>query len=174
MVTQYGIFMNARLKHFAIVGLMAGLSACSANGDRYPSLALRPFETAPPAPPAAKPAEPIRPLVDDAGLTAILSRANSAHAAFSGKEATALRLARAATGQSIESNARAAALVAMAELASARGTTATVLAELDDLAARSATTFAPTQGIDAARAQVTAMVAAEDAAMAKLWEVMGT
>jgi hypothetical protein len=166
--------MNARLKLFAIAGLMAGLSACAAGSDRYPSLALRPFETAPPAAPAAKPAEPIRPLIDDAGLAAILSRASSAHVAFTGKEAAALRLARASAGQSIESNARAAALVAMADLASARGTTATVLAELDDLAARSATNFAPTQGIDAARAQVTALVAAEDAAMAQLWEVMGS
>jgi len=174
MVKEHGIFMNARLKLLVIACLMPSLAACAGGEGRYPSLALRPFETAPPAPPTAVPAEPIRPLVDEAALSALLARATSAHAAFTGKQAEAQQLARAAAGQSIESNTRAAALVTMADLAAQRGATSAVLAELDLLAVQSAASFAPTQDIDDARAKVLGLIEGQDIAMARLWAVLET
>jgi hypothetical protein len=82
-------------------------------------------------------------------------------------------LARAAAGQGVESNARARALVAMADLAAKRGATTTVLADLDQLAANSAVTFAPAAEVEAARTRLLGLVEAQDAAMARLWEDMG-
>jgi hypothetical protein len=92
---------------------------------------------------------------------------------FTRQQPVAAQLARAAAGQSVESNARARALVAMADLAATRGATSAVLADLDRLVADSAVSFAPAGEIEATRTQVLALVEQQDAAMARLWEVMG-
>lgn len=174
MVTAFGVYMIVRRKISALLPLIAVLSACAAGDARYPSLAMRPFETAPPAPESEAPAEPTRPLADSAQVAALVSRAMSANDEFTRQQAATVPLARAATGQSVESNARARALVAMADLAAKRGATSAALADLDALAANSATTFAPAREIEAARAQVLALVEGQNAAMARLWEVMGS
>jgi hypothetical protein len=98
----------------------------------------------------------------------------SADAEFARQQTAAAQLARAAAGQSVESNARARALVAMADLAAKRGATSAVLADLDGLAANSAVTFAPAQEVEAARAQVLGLVTSQEAAMERLWGVMGS
>lgn len=165
--------MRACLKNLAVLLLVAGLSACAGGTVRYPSLALRPFETATVTPPV-QPVEPIRAIVSSAAITALRDTGLRAHQSFTRQQSAAEPLARAAAGRSVESNARAAALVAMAELASARGQTSGVLADLDLLAVEAATTFAPLAEIEAARAEVAALVASEDAAMARLWEMMGS
>ncbi|WP_324075020.1 MAG: hypothetical protein RSE14_00100 [Erythrobacter sp.] len=166
--------MTLRRTNLALLPLIAVLSGCAGSDSRYPSLAMRPFETA--APPAAvEPAPaPIRPLADPAQLAALMERAMAADTAFTGQQPTAAALARAASGQPVESNARARALVAMADLASKRGATSSVLADLDQLAAASATSFAPAQDIEAVRTRVAALVAGQDAAMTRLWEVIGS
>jgi hypothetical protein len=165
--------MLERRKICVLLALIAVLCACAGGDGRYPSLAMRPFETAPPAPAAPAPAEPTRPLAGAAQLTTLLARAVAANDSFTRQQPGAARLARGAAGQPVESNARAAALVAMADLAVQRAATSDVLAELDRLIADSAIAFAPAQEIEAARGDVLALVEAQDAAMAQLWEEMG-
>jgi len=165
--------MPVRRKILLICPLIAGLAACASAETRYPSLAMRPFETAPPAPAPAPEVEPIRPLADAAMLADLVARATASHADFTRQQPQAARMARSAAGLPVESNTRAAALVAMADLAAARGTTATALADLDQLAVDSATTFAPADDIEAARRTVLALVAEQDAAIARLWKELG-
>jgi hypothetical protein len=157
--------------------LIAVLSACASSDDRYPSLAIRPFEvgvtTASPAPPPAL-SVPIRPAIDPARISALRDRANAAHAAFLASESAAQTLALAAAGRSAETNARAAALVAMADLSSRRGVTSAVLADLDLLTAEASTALVPDPALNSAQAEIAALVAREDAGMARLWEVMGS
>ncbi|MDP4605262.1 MAG: hypothetical protein NWS68_03800 [Erythrobacter sp.] len=173
MVTGHGIYMRVHLKNLAVLLLVAGLSACAGDSARYPSLALRSFETNIVASPA-QPAVPIRAIVSSTAIATLRDTGQRAHEDFTRKQSATEPLVRAAAGQSVESNARAAALVAMADLASARGQTSGVLANLDLLAVEAATTFAPLAEIEAVRAEVAAMVASEDAAMARLWETMGS
>ena len=169
--------MKAGLKYLATLPLIAALPACAAGDDRYPSLAMRPFETGvatpSPAPPPA-PSVPIRPVADPAMIAALRDRANAAHAAFLASESTAQRLAGSAAGLPVENNTRAAALVAMGDLSSRRGVTSAVLADLDLLAADAATMLNPDPALTAAQAEVAALVAREDAGMARLWEMMGS
>ncbi len=165
--------MLVQRKICLLLPLIAGLCACAGADGRYPSLAMRPFETAPPATPTPPPAEPNRPLADPQQLAALSARAAKANDDFVRQQPVAARLASAAAGQSVESNARARALVAMADLAASRGATSAVLAELDRLVADSAVSFAPAGEIEATRARVLAFVEGQDAAMARLWEVMG-
>lgn len=173
MVTDCGVYMLVQRKNYLLVPLIAVLCACAGDDGRYPSLAMRPFETAPPSSPAPTPAEPTRPLADTPQLAALFARASGAHDEFTRQQPVAAQLARAAAGQSVESNARARALVAMADLAAKRGATSAVLADLDRLATDSAVSFAPAQEIEATRARVLALVEGQEAAMARLWEVMG-
>lgn len=155
----------------AIAGLALSLSACAGGDGRYPSLALRPFETAPVAE-TPQPPPPIRPPFDPVRLAALRDRATAAHAAFESQQRIAAPLARAAVGQSMESNARAAALVALADLRSKRGATAAVLADLDLLTAEAATALAPDPALTAVQSDVTALLVREDEALAQLWGVI--
>ncbi len=165
--------MHMRRKILGLLPLIAAVGACAGSDTRYPSLVMRPFEIAPPPSGPTLPVEPVRPIVDDAALAAMVGQAATANANFVRQETAAARLARAAAGRPIESDARAAALVAMADLAALRGTTTTVLAELDQLVVTAATTFAPVQEIEVARTQVLAMVAEQNAAIERLWETLG-
>ena len=173
MLSSCGVYMFVRQKICVLLPLIAGLGACASSDARYPSLAMRPFETAPPAPAPEPPAEPTRPLADNAALADLAARAVAANDAFTRQQPAAAGLARAARGQPVESDARARALVAMADLAARRGATTAVLAELDRLVADSAVSFAPAQDIAATRGRVLALVEGQDAAMARLWEDMG-
>jgi len=176
--------MRVKLKNIGIAGLVAGLcigaSACAGSDQRYPSLALRPFETSPatvvsapqPAPQPVPPPAPIRPVIAPAALAVLQDKAAAAHAAFLAQEPAAARIARAAAGQSVETNARAAALVAMADLSSRRGATSAVLADLDLLAVAASTALTPDPALTAAQAEVAALVAREDAGIARIWEAL--
>lgn len=170
--------MRVTLGNLGLAGLMAALCGCAGADGRYPSLAMRPFETSAPVaaatPPASAPDEPIRPVATAAEIAALVERAKTAHGAFTAQQDEAARRARAAAGQAIETNARAAALVAMADLSSHRGATSAVLADLDLLMVEAAGRFASDPALASARAEVAALLAGEDAVMAKLWEVMGS
>ncbi|MEE4316681.1 MAG: hypothetical protein V2I74_06835 [Erythrobacter sp.] len=172
MVTGNGVYMLARRKFHLLLPLSAGLCACAGGDGPYPSLATRAFESAA-APVASAPAEPIRPLADAAALRALVARAAEADNGFTREATLAEPLVRRASGQPVESDTRAAALVAMADLAARRGAASAVLAELDRLVAESATTFAPAEDIKTARGTVEALVSGQNATMARLWEELG-
>jgi len=168
------MIMRALANISVLSAVIAVLSGCAGSDARYPSLALRPFETgALPVTSAPATPAPIRPVTSPATLSALRDKAAASHAAFLQREADIDRIARAAAGQSVESNARSNALVAMADLTSQRGTTSAVLADLDLLAAEAATTLSPDPALVAAQAEIAALVAREDAAIAQLWETMG-
>ena len=156
----------------AMVPLFAALSACAAGEGKFPSLAMRPFESGAvveaPAPPA-----PVRPATPPARIAELRSTAAAADAAFTTRESEAVRLARAAAGLPFESKARAAAIVALADLDAQRGKTAGVLATLDMLAAEASGALSPDPAVTAAQSDIAAMVAREDAAIVQLWRVMG-
>lgn len=165
--------MRMRRKILGLLPLIAAVGACAGSDTRYPSLAMRSFEVNPPPSGPTQPPAPTRPVVDSATLATMVDRAVTANTGFIRQQTEAARLARAAAGRSIESDTRAAALVAMADLAAQRGETTSVLADLDELVAAASTTFAPTQEIETARTQVLALVAAQDAAIERLWETLG-
>lgn len=174
MVTGHGILMRSELTKTAALALLAsGLSACVSGSHSYPSLAIRDVErgivTEAPAP-----APPIRPATPAARLAELRGAANAADAAFTARESEAARLARAAAGQPFESNARTAAIVALAELDTHRGKTAEALAALDALSAEAAGALSPDPALAAAQSEVAAVLAREDAGIARLWAVMGS
>jgi hypothetical protein len=167
--------MRALVNISMLFGLIAVLSGCAADKTRYPSLALRPFETgALPVMAAPDAPTPIRPATSPATLAALRDRAATAHAGFLQREANIAKIAPAAAGQSVESNARAAALVAMADLTSQRGATSAVLAELDLLAADAATSLSPDPALVATQTDVAALIARQDAGIAQLWDIIGS
>ncbi len=175
MVTAHGINMHAHLTKFsAICAFAAALAGCAGSSGDYPSLALRPFERgdvqAEPAPPPA----PIRPATDPARISALRAEAASADRTFSARAGEADRLARSAAGQSAESGAWAAALIALAELDTQRGKTAGALAALDTLSAEAAADLSPDPALTAAQTEVAAILAREDATISRLWAVMGS
>lgn len=175
MVVWHWFPMHRKLKTSTLcAALLAGLSACAGGGKAYPSLAMRPFESGtPPAAPEPEPA-PSRPAVAPARLAEVMAEATASHTAFRAAEDDAARLARAAAGQPIESNARAAALVALAGLDAQRGKTAGALATLDGLAAEAANALSPDPALAAAQTEVAATLAGEDASIARLWAMLGS
>ncbi len=162
------------MKLLGLLMLAATLPACVAGQDTYPSLALRPFETGAAPALAPDPPLPIRPATPVARLAELRAAAASANSAFAAREAEAARLARAAAGQPFESDARAAAIVAMADLDSKRAATAGTLATLDGLAAEAAGALSPDPAVVAAQGEVAALLARQDAQIARLWEAMGS
>ncbi len=163
------------MKLLGLLILAALLSACVDGEHSYPSLAMRPFETgAAPVAATQPPATPIRPATPAARLAELRAAAASTNSAFTAREANAARLARAAAGQPFESDARAAAIVAMADLDSKRAATAGTLATLDGLAAEAAGALSPDPAVVAAQGEVAALLARQDAQIARLWETMGS
>lgn len=163
------------MKLLGLLMLAAVLSACAAGQDTYPSLAMRPFETGDAPVATVEPlATPIRPATPASRLAELRAAAASANSAFSAREADAARLARAAAGQPFESDARAAAIVAMADLDSKRAATAGTLATLDGLAAEAAGALSPDPSVVAAQGEVAALLARQDAQIARLWDTMGS
>lgn len=161
--------------NLAICAAFAALTAgCAGGTDAYPSLAMRPFErgeaiVSPPPLPA-----PNRPATPAARIAELRAAGAASHAAFIAQENEAARLARAAAGQPFESNARAAALVAMADLDSKRSATAGTLAAIDVLAAEAATALVADPALGDVQSEVAALLARQDDGIARLWGVMGS
>lgn len=163
------------MKLLSLPPLAVLLSACVAGQETYPSLAMRPFETGAAPLAAPEPPEgPIRPVTSAARLAELRAAATSSNSAFSARVADAARLARDAAGQPFESDARAAAIVAMAELDSKRAATAGALATLDGLAAEAAGALSFDPAVVAAQGEVAALLARQDEQIARLWERMGS
>lgn len=169
--------MRATLKSSLSLGLVvAALTGCAGDSGAYPSLAMRPFETGT-APIASDPVpspEANRPEVSPAMLAQLRAAADTSHAAYLSGEAAAERLARAARGLSFESQPRAAALVALADLDAQRGATAGTLARIDTLVAEAGGALVADPALCATQTEVAALLAREDAGIARLWAVMGT
>jgi hypothetical protein len=170
--------MRVTLTHCAVSGLLAvlcaGAGGCADASGPYPSLALRPFETGVPQSAPDPSPTPIRPATAPALLAELRGTASASHAAFLTREAEAERIVRAARGLSFESEPRAAALVALAELDTQRAATASALARLDRLAADAASALAADPGLTTLQTEVAALLAREDAGLARLWESMGS
>lgn len=169
------MMMGGRLA--LLTGLAGALAVAGCAGDaaRYPSLALREAERRTfvvPAPaPAHSPAA-----ADPAALTqisALQQSAEAAFAAFAAKRPGAAALVARARREGPDSTARAAALVALGDLAAQRSATFVPLSELDRLAAATANEYGDTAAITAAQAAVLAMVEQQDAALGALWGELG-
>lgn len=161
------------MKLLGLPMLAALLSGCAAGAGTYPSLAMRPFETGAVSTPGPAPG-PIRPATSSVRLAELRGAAAASDSAFSARESDAARLARAARGQPFESDARAAAMVALADLDSKRAATAGTLATLDGLAVEASTALSPDPAVVAAQGDVAALLARQDASIARLWEIMGS
>jgi hypothetical protein len=159
-----------------LAGLTAAAAGCAGDGGTYPSLALRPFERGETPAPATLPpaAAPIRPETPPARIAELRAAAEESHAAFVRQEPGAAQLARAAAGQSADSSARAAALMAIAELDAARARTASTLAKVDVLAAEAAGALAPEPALGAVQTELAALLARQDEGIARIWEAMGS
>ncbi len=165
--------MCGRIASWAGTILAAGIIAgCAGSADRYPSLALRAAETRPGAAAALEPQRPAAPEpapTDPARLAALRSAAQGADARFARQQTGTAALVTRARGQPIESDARARAVVALAELSSLRSATFGPLGDLDLLAADRAAALARSDAIDTLRSEVLAMIARQDAILSALW-----
>lgn len=157
-----------------LVGAL-GVAGCAGGSAQYPSLALREaerrsFAVAQPPVAAAAAVPGTAELSQVAGLR---QSAESAHASFARKQPAAAALVARARGQAADSSARAAALVALADLTAQRSATFVPLGELDRLAAQTAAEYGDTAAITTAQAAVAALIDSEDAALDALWRELG-
>jgi hypothetical protein len=175
MITGRGIIMRAFFIFSATLPVVASLGGCAGSSDRFPSLALRDFETRPVGAvaqsgliDAPRPA----PAPDSSLIAAIVSAAEVSFEKFASQQPTVSRLVIGARGQNVESTVRARALVALADLTSLRSSTELHLADLDLLMTDAKTGFAPSDEVSAARALVLDLVTREDAMLDDLWAEM--
>ena len=161
-----------RLTTFALLFTLAG---CAAAKNDYPSLQIRDVEraqgqfTPTPAKPLDVPPVPVAVSGTLAEQLATLGQqAQASHQAFLKQVPAASRLADAARGSAIGSDAWASAQVALASLDSARSNTAISLAELDTIQISRTTASEDTAAVDAARTQVLALISDEDATLTQL------
>lgn len=172
--TPYGIDMNLRTTFLTILASAFALSACAGDSGRYPSLALRDVErrsfVVADAPPA--PAVPVV-VAETSRIAALRASAESAHETFTRKQPGAAALVARARRQGPDSAGRAAALVALADLAAARSATFVPLSELDRINAEIAADYGETAPVVAAQAAVLALIEQQDASLDALWGELG-
>lgn len=163
------------MHRFLALATAPALAACATATDRYPSLAIRDVERvegrfdAIAVPPVAVPVVAVPqggPLSER--LAALASEGNAAHRAFTAAQPRAARLADAAAGAAIGSDAWASAQVALADLDAARSRTAIALADLDTLMIARAVQAEDLAAIETVRQQVLTQIEAEDAVLARL------
>ena len=157
------------------LALLILLAGCAAAKDQYPSLQICDVEraqgqfTPSPAQPLDVPPVPVNlsgTLAEQ--LAALNARAHNSHAAFVKQVSATSRLARAAKGSAVGSNAWAAAQVALASLESARSDTAVSLADLDTIQISRTIAARDAALVEAVRAQVVTLVEQEDTTLAQL------
>lgn len=164
---------NSRTLLFAGLGtaLMAG---CASPEGKYPSLAIRDAERVSGAFTPAPPAQPEpTPLADRERIGDALERARDSHEKFLARQPGVGTLARSASGRGPESDRRAEALVALADLTVLRSETTIALADLDQLEVESATQFGATSDVRKAQEYVARLVSEQDAALESLERQMG-
>ena len=163
------------MRRFLFLAAPFVLAACTTGGDKYPSLAIRDVERAQgqfdpvPATPLDIPAvlpPATGPLADR--LATLGSSAAASHKAFLASAPSATRLAIAAAGSAIGSDAWASAQVALADLDSARSNTAIALADLDTLMVATAVQADDVSAIEIVRQAVLGQISEEDETLARL------
>lgn len=153
--------------------LAFALGGCASADGRYPSLAVRDAERATGMLTPAAPAPPAKNgVVDTEQLLAPLDRAQAAHAQFTMRQSEVKTLVLSSSGHGPEDDARARALVGLADLTSLRGQTALALSDLDQLEASAATQFGRTNEIRDLQASIQQMIAQQDAALDSLSEML--
>ena len=151
------------------------LAACATAGDKYPSLAIRNVERAQgqfdPVPSTPLDVPPV-PTPESGPLGERLAKLGAAaemsHMRFLTGAPGATRLASAAAGSAVGSDAWASAQVALADLDSARSNTAIALGDLDTLMVATAVQAEDVSAIEMVRQRVLAQVGEEDATLAQL------
>lgn len=163
------------MRRYPVLAASLCLAACATPADRYPSLAIRDVERAQgqfePAPAASLDVPQIPTLGTGTlaeKLGALGAAATAAHDVFLRSAPAATRLANAAAGSAIGSDAWASAQVALSDLDSARSTTAIALGDLDALMVGAAVQAQDVATIEAVRQQVLAQVGEEDEVLARL------
>lgn len=144
------------------------MAGCVGDGDQYPSLAIRDVERLAGTEPPRPAPDAVAPIVSAQDLSAIVTRARVFDQRFADARPGAIRLVRQAASAGIDSDIRARALVAVADLRSLHGETALVLADLDRLEAEAASAVAPIADIRAAQAEVAAITRDQDRAIAAI------
>jgi hypothetical protein len=171
---RHGIMTITPQMLFALIMPGLALSACAGSGDRYPSLAVRDAERVAgqyiPGNSGLDPAtSPAVAVVSSQDLAQLVQAARNAHQKFLEARPRTRELARNGRAKGIDSDARARALIALADLSSLRSNTAIVLADIDLLEAQAATTLAPTQKIIAAQMTVAQLINEQTAMLDQLW-----
>ena len=160
----------------AALALVPAIAACQTAPDgAYPSLAIRDVERAQgqlePVPGDPIDVPPVEVPLDgplDQRLAALVEQGRSAHARFTEAAPRASRLASAASGSGVGSDAWASAQVALADLDSIRSMTAIALADLDILFIAASVEAKDTAALTAARQSLLALVREEDRTLADL------
>ena len=160
----------------AALALVPAIAACQTAPDgAYPSLAIRDVERAQgqlePVPGDPIDVPPVEVPLDgplDQRLAALVEQGRSAHARFTEAAPRASRLASAASGSGVGSDAWASAQVALADLDSIRSMTAIALADLDILFIAASVEATDTAALTAARQSLLALVREEDRTLADL------
>lgn len=168
--------MNVRNAILTLLTATAMLGGCADAIGRYPSLALREFETrrlAAPVEPPPAPAAPSPNSADSAPIAAIRAAAETAFTSFTAQQASAASVISRARGQSVESDAGSRALAVLADLSTLRSVTFVQLGDLDLLAADRAVLYESTDEIDAARSDVAAMIHQQDRVLANFRAEIG-
>lgn len=163
--------MNSFKVTFALFGIACtALGGCAGNSDDYPSLAIRDAERVTGSlSPASQPSAPALSAQTIESIDAALLSAQSMHARFLDARPQAAALVDAARGSGPESDNRAKALIAMADLTSLHSETAIALAELDRMEVEAATEFASVDTIRSAQIEVKKLVSDQDLILDALW-----
>ncbi len=164
------------IRALSLLALLATiLGGCASTDTRYPSLAVRDveraegeFEPVETPPISVPPVETGLTGALEPRLAALVAQTQEAHRDFTAAVPTTTRLASAASGSAIGSDAWASAQVALADLDSARSQAAIALGDLDILFIAASVEGAERTAIVAARDQVIALVAEEDAVLERL------
>ena len=159
-----------------VLALALAIGGCATGpAGKYPSLALRDAERAKGEfnPGEVKTIDVPKVDVPATGplperLAALVEQAQAAHRGFTQSQANATRLAAAASGSAVGSDAWASAQVALADLDSARSEAAIALGDLDTLFIAATVDSADSTAIASAREQVLALVGEEDAVLERL------
>lgn len=150
------------------------LSGCASSSDQYPSLAIRDAERVTgqfnPGPADEDVVSTAQQPSAAGDISRLVDRAQESHRSFVAARSATSRLVADARGSGSESEVRADALIALADLSSKRSDTAIALADLDLMAAQSATQFASTAALAEAQELVLELVTQQDVALAQLWE----
>ncbi|MDJ0643982.1 MAG: hypothetical protein QNJ15_14305, partial [Erythrobacter sp.] len=131
------------------------VGGCAGSSDQYPSLAIRDAERVSgqfsPTRSAEAPASPTRQPRANGDIARLVEQAEDSHRAFVAAQSSTSRLVSGARGSGSESEARAQALVALADLSSKRSDTAIALADLDMMAAETAIDLFSSAALDEAQ-----------------------